>query len=80
MRDSHFVLRTAWLCAAMLAATVSVAGATPINVQFYTEGVFYLDGGRSGHGHQLPSTDSGPRSRCDDFVCRGRHLWTIRYP
>jgi hypothetical protein len=44
MRNPHLVLRTAWLCAALLAATVSVAGATPINVQFYTEGVFYLGG------------------------------------
>jgi len=44
MKTSHFVLRIAWLCAALLATTVSVAGATTINVQFYTEAVFYLDG------------------------------------
>ena len=44
MKNPHFVLRTAWLCAALLAATVSVAGASPVTVQFYTDGVFYLGG------------------------------------
>ena len=44
MRNPHLVLRTAWLCAALLAATASVAGAAPITVQFYTEGVFYVGG------------------------------------
>ena len=44
MRDSHFVQSTACLSAALLTTTVSEAGATTINVQFYTEGVFYLDG------------------------------------
>ncbi len=38
------VLRTAWLCAALLATTGSVAGASTINVQFYTQGAFYLEG------------------------------------
>jgi hypothetical protein len=42
MRNTGFGLRTAWLSAALLAATVSVAGATPIDVQFYTTGTFFL--------------------------------------
>lgn len=44
MRNLHFVARTAWLCAAVLSATATVAGATPIGVQFYTQGAFYLGG------------------------------------
>jgi hypothetical protein len=44
MRNPHLALRTGWLCAALLAATGSAAGAAPITVQFYTEGVFYVGG------------------------------------
>jgi len=44
MKNPHLVLRTAWLCAALLATTGSMAGASTINVQFYTQGVFYLEG------------------------------------
>ena len=44
MKNANVVLRTAWMCAALLAATVSMAGATPIEVQFYTKGAFFLGG------------------------------------
>ena len=44
MKNPYLVLRTAWLCAALLATTGSAAGASTINVQFYTQGAFYLEG------------------------------------
>ena len=42
MGNLRFGLRTAWLSAALLASMVSVAEATPIDVQFYTKGTFFL--------------------------------------